>query len=286
MDVSLLGTGFMGTALAHALIRSGAQVTVWNRTKDRAAALAGAGATVADTPHAAIAASPITIINLLDYGVAKDVLEKVDSIDGKIIVNTATGTPDEADQFAEWIELRGARYLDGSIAAYPEDIGTVNSGINYSGNVQVWDDVREVLMPIAAQSRYVGARPGAANVVDAAMAGAFFNVALGAFHEAAAYVRSEGVAVSEMNHCLHLWTDKLLELLREALSTFESGDYETDQATLNVYTAAVEAWQQSMQRAGQRAALMTANLENLQRACAAGYGNHGIFAQFETLSAN
>lgn len=59
-----------------------------------------------------------------------------------------------------------------------------------------------------------------------------------------------------------------------------------DQATLNVYAAAVEAWQQSMQRAGQRAALMTANLDNLQRACAAGHGDKGIFAQIETLSAN
>lgn len=96
----------------------------------------------------------------------------------------------------------------------------------------MWEDVQSLLTPIAAQSRYVGARPGAANVIDAAMAGAFFNVALGAFHEAAAYVRSEDVAIAEMRHSLHLWTDKLLELLHEALKAFESGEYETDQANL------------------------------------------------------
>ena len=60
----------------------------------------------------------------------------------------------------------------------------------------MWEDVQSLVTPIAAQSRYVGARPGAANVIDAAMAGAFFNVALGAFHEAAAYVRSEDVAIT------------------------------------------------------------------------------------------
>ncbi|UJC80864.1 NAD(P)-dependent oxidoreductase [Rhodococcus erythropolis] len=286
MDVSILGTGLMGTALAQALIRSGTKVTVWNRTADRALPLAATGATVAESPQSAIAASPLIVISLLNYEIAKDVVTEADSIVGKIIVNTATGTPEEANQFAEWIAGRGARYLDGAIAAYPEDIGTESSGINYSGDEDVWEDVQSLLTPIAAQSRYVGARPGAANVIDAAMAGAFFNVALGAFHEAAAYVRSEDVAIAEMRHSLHLWTDKLLELLHEALKAFESGEYETDQATLNVYAAAVEAWQQSMQRAGQRAALMTANLDNLQRACAAGHGDKGIFAQIETLSAN
>ncbi|MER2220935.1 MAG: NAD(P)-binding domain-containing protein, partial [Rhodococcus sp. (in: high G+C Gram-positive bacteria)] len=205
MDVSILGTGLMGTALAQALIRSGTKVTVWNRTADRALPLAATGATVAESPQSAIAASPLIVISLLNYEIAKDVVTEADSIAGKIIVNTATGTPEEANQFAEWIAGRGARYLDGAIAAYPEDIGTESSGINYSGDEDVWEDVQSLLTPIAAQSRYVGARPGAANVIDAAMAGAFFNVALGAFHEAAAYVRSEDVAIAEMRHSLHLW---------------------------------------------------------------------------------
>ena len=76
MDVSILGTGLMGTALAQALIRSGTKVTVWNRTADRALPLAAAGATVAESPQSAIAASPLIVISLLNYEIAKDALQK------------------------------------------------------------------------------------------------------------------------------------------------------------------------------------------------------------------
>ncbi|MFE3059443.1 NAD(P)-dependent oxidoreductase [Nocardia sp. NPDC059239] len=285
MDIALLGTGLMGSALAKGLLDTGARVTVWNRTAHKCAALGAAGATVADSPSAAVAAAPIVLISLLDYGVAKSVLAQCDSLAGKAVVNAVTGSPEEANEFSEWVTGRGGRYLDGAISAYPEDIGTENSGINYSGSEEAWSQVRDLLTPIAAQSRFVGTRPGAANVLDAAMAGAFFNVSLGAFHEAAAYVRAEGIPVSEMSHVLHLWTDKLLQLLREALSAFETREYDTDQATLDIYTAAVESWRDSMVRAGQRAALMSANLDNLRAACAAGLGDQGIFAQIETLAA-
>jgi 3-hydroxyisobutyrate dehydrogenase len=35
--ITVLGTGLMGTGLAHSLLRSGLGVTVWNRTPGRAA---------------------------------------------------------------------------------------------------------------------------------------------------------------------------------------------------------------------------------------------------------
>ncbi|WP_406293130.1 NAD(P)-binding domain-containing protein [Embleya sp. NBC_00888] len=284
MNVSLLGTGLMGSALAHALLRNGARVTVWNRTATKCAPVAAAGAAVAESARSAVQANPVTIVCLLDYDVVRAVLAECGPLTGRTIVNTATGSPAEATAFAEWIEARGALYLDGAIAAYPEDIGTETSGINYSGSTQAWEALRDLLLPVAAQSRFVGTRPGAANVLDAAMAGAFFNVALGAFHEAASYARAEGVAVAEMRHSLHLWTGKLLELLQEAVDTFETRDYSTDQATLHIYAAAVKSWHESMLHAGQSASLMAANLANLERACAAGYGDMGLFAQIETLS--
>src|SRR5260370_353412 len=39
MRVAVLGTGIMGTGMAHSLLRSGLDVIVWNRTRDRAAPL-------------------------------------------------------------------------------------------------------------------------------------------------------------------------------------------------------------------------------------------------------
>src|SRR5260370_34296384 len=57
MRVAVLGTGIMGTGMAHSLLRSGLDVIVWNRTRDRAAPLAADGADVAGSPPAAGAAA-------------------------------------------------------------------------------------------------------------------------------------------------------------------------------------------------------------------------------------
>jgi threonine dehydrogenase-like Zn-dependent dehydrogenase len=44
-DVAVLGCGLMGAALVRALAKTGRSVAVWNRTPDRAEALAGDGVT-------------------------------------------------------------------------------------------------------------------------------------------------------------------------------------------------------------------------------------------------
>jgi len=54
MRVAVLGTGIMGTGMAHSLLRSGLDVTVWNRSSGRAAPLAADGARVAGTAAEAV----------------------------------------------------------------------------------------------------------------------------------------------------------------------------------------------------------------------------------------
>ena len=60
-DVSVIGLGVMGSALARALMASGRSLTVWNRSADKAEALVGEGAIAAGSAKEAIEASPITI---------------------------------------------------------------------------------------------------------------------------------------------------------------------------------------------------------------------------------
>ncbi|HEY0806536.1 MAG TPA: NAD(P)-binding domain-containing protein, partial [Pseudonocardiaceae bacterium] len=44
--VTVLGTGIMGAGMTRSLVRAGLDVTVWNRSTDKATALAGDGARV------------------------------------------------------------------------------------------------------------------------------------------------------------------------------------------------------------------------------------------------
>ncbi|GGL05296.1 3-hydroxyisobutyrate dehydrogenase [Curtobacterium luteum] len=74
--VSVLGTGAMGAGVAGSLRRAGHDVTVWNRTRERAEPLADAGATVVDTPSEAVADAEVVLLTLFDTDAVVDVLEQ------------------------------------------------------------------------------------------------------------------------------------------------------------------------------------------------------------------
>jgi 3-hydroxyisobutyrate dehydrogenase len=71
--VAVLGIGTMGAGMARSLLRSGLATDVWNRKPDRAAALAGQGATVHDTPAAAAGSADVVITMLADAAAVRSV---------------------------------------------------------------------------------------------------------------------------------------------------------------------------------------------------------------------
>ena len=60
-DISVIGLGDMGSALAYTLLKNGYSVTVWNRSADKADPLTAAGAVLASSAEEAISVSPATI---------------------------------------------------------------------------------------------------------------------------------------------------------------------------------------------------------------------------------
>lgn len=66
MKVGFVGLGSMGTGMARNLLRAGQQLTVYNRTRSHAEALASAGAVVADSPGRAASSAEVVITMLAD----------------------------------------------------------------------------------------------------------------------------------------------------------------------------------------------------------------------------
>ena len=58
MKIGFIGLGGMGSGMARNLLRAGNDVVVFNRSREKAEALVGSGARVADTP-ADVAACPM-----------------------------------------------------------------------------------------------------------------------------------------------------------------------------------------------------------------------------------
>jgi len=73
-QITLLGCGLMGAPMARRLRAAGFPLTVWNRTRHKAAALEAAGAVVADSPAQAVANADIVITMLEHGGVVQNVL--------------------------------------------------------------------------------------------------------------------------------------------------------------------------------------------------------------------
>ena len=66
-DVTVIGLGAMGTALARTLIDAGQEVTVWNRSPEKIAPLLALGARGPSNFGEALAASPRAIVCIPDY---------------------------------------------------------------------------------------------------------------------------------------------------------------------------------------------------------------------------
>ena len=66
MEIGLIGTGRMGSAMGERLIDLGHRLTVWNRTAEKAKTLLQRGATPARSPGAVAQATELTLTVLAD----------------------------------------------------------------------------------------------------------------------------------------------------------------------------------------------------------------------------
>lgn len=93
-NVTILGLGPMGQAMARTLLRKGHAVAVWNRSAARAKDLVAERAVLAETPATALAASDLVILSLTDYGAMDDILgASTAALRGKVLVNLSSDTP-------------------------------------------------------------------------------------------------------------------------------------------------------------------------------------------------
>ncbi len=71
--VALLGTGIMGTGMAHSILRAGIPLRVWNRTAEHAEPLADDGAEVAASVTEAVEGAALVVTMLTDADATQEV---------------------------------------------------------------------------------------------------------------------------------------------------------------------------------------------------------------------
>jgi 3-hydroxyisobutyrate dehydrogenase-like beta-hydroxyacid dehydrogenase len=282
-DVVVVGCGLMGAALARTLAKAGHSVAAWNRTADKAEALAEHGVTPVRSIDDAVRTSRLVLACTSTYETTQAALASADGWGGAALVNLGTGTPDGAQAMARWAAARGIAYLDGAIEAFPEQIGTDDGLILLSGARAVWEAHEDVLSRLGSGVRYVSDEVSSANVLDAAMVGAFYTSSISAFVEAATYAQRQGVPPAALRQITLAILDALQHSTEEAVAAIESGSHETQQATLGVYAEGLRSVVPTMRQAGLRPRILEATLANLEQAEAAGLGELGIYAQTKVI---
>jgi 3-hydroxyisobutyrate dehydrogenase-like beta-hydroxyacid dehydrogenase len=117
MRVAILGTGKMGGAMARRLKSQGHELTLWNRTRQRAEAL-GVGR-VAATPADAARDAEVVISMLTDAGAVRTAYLGEDgaakAAKGQVFVEMSTAGPDVSAEIAPKLERAGAQYVEAPV---------------------------------------------------------------------------------------------------------------------------------------------------------------------------
>src|SRR6059036_754264 len=117
--VAVLGTGIMGGPMARNLLRAGHDVTVWNRTKQKAEPLEAEGARVAPTPVDALRDAEIVLTMLADARTVEVTVIESGGLDamaqGGLWIQSSTIGVAATERLAELAGERGITFVDAPV---------------------------------------------------------------------------------------------------------------------------------------------------------------------------
>ena len=236
-EVTVVGLGAMGTAIASAFLNAGRATTVWNRSEEKMLALRQRGARCADDPGSAVAASDVVIVCIDDYAATGELLASHDLHDllaNRVLIQFSTGTPREARSLQADVVGSGARYLDGAILAYPREIGH-DALIAISGDGDTYRDVESVLAALSSDLRYLGDAVGAAAALDVAVMSYYVVTHLGLVH-AGLVCESEGVGRDMLASVLVDSLPSDAEEIAHLGDALQRGEFSDPGASIDVYS--------------------------------------------------
>lgn len=198
--IGFIGLGVMGASMAARLLDGGYELSVFNRTREKAGPLLARGAQWTGTP-AEVAASSEAVITVVGYPKdVEDVYLGPDGVlaakQGGIVVDMTTSSPMLAKRIYEEAKAKGVSALDAPVSG--GDIGA-HSGqlvIMAGGDREAFDALGPVFGRLGRTARYfggAGAGQYAKMVNQIAIASGMLGVA-----EAVAFAKKAGLDAAEV----------------------------------------------------------------------------------------
>jgi len=168
MNIGIIGTGLMGSAIAERLIERGFNVFVHNRTKQRSDSLVRKGGIRIGNPSELGKKCNYVIISVTDGNAVKEILfgnnGLIYSNNNQLsIIDTSTVLPEDSIYCANFMKRKGYAMIQAPIMGGPDATrkGDVISIV--SGDKKIMEKCRRILTNFSKKIFYVGHRDGAAN---------------------------------------------------------------------------------------------------------------------------
>jgi 3-hydroxyisobutyrate dehydrogenase len=166
MAVSFLGLGHMGEPMALNLLRSGADLIVWNRSEVACSRLREAGAKVARSASEAMEASETVILMLahaeaLDAVLGRNSSQFRRSVRGRTIVQMGTTSPQFSIALEKDIGSAGGAYVEAPVSGSRVPAQEARLVVMLAGDKPAAEQAQRLVSPMCSASYLCGPVPNA-----------------------------------------------------------------------------------------------------------------------------
>jgi 3-hydroxyisobutyrate dehydrogenase len=159
-NMTFLGTGLLGSALAEAAAKRGDTVTAWNRSRDKVLALAQFGIKSAASPAEAVRGASTVHLVLKDDAVVEEVISaaRPGLSDDAVLIDHTTTLPKLTAARARRLDEQGIKYLHCPVFMGPAAARNAQGSMIVAGPRVLFESVKGELTKMTGRLEYLGER--------------------------------------------------------------------------------------------------------------------------------
>jgi len=147
--IGFIGIGLMGLPMSKNLVKAGCNLTVFNRSKNKAEPLKEFGAKISNTLKDAVDGSDIVITMLTDDTAVDEVMNNDDFTkslkSGAIVIDMSSVKPTTATKHGNNLKLKNINYLDAPVSGGTIGAEEASLAIMVGGEQNIFDDAFDIL---------------------------------------------------------------------------------------------------------------------------------------------
>jgi 3-hydroxyisobutyrate dehydrogenase len=161
-DLGFIGMGHMGSHMAQRLLDAGYQVTVYDRTEEKAKALGQRGARVAKTPKDLAANCQVVLACVTNDQAQHDVMFGPDGAlagthTGSVIIDLSTVSPDASRRLYQAAKEQGVSTIDAAVSGSVPQVEQGSLVIFIGGEHKTYQECKPLLDVLGQNSFFMGA---------------------------------------------------------------------------------------------------------------------------------